>query len=115
MRVETRSGLECVESAVAHEGLAKLRLAIRERQVSFPAQVPSFPRQHSADIQWRIVTLYFVRGWTSEELADRYHVTPSRIRQLLRLWVESARALGYLQEIPAEETIPMETEKATAA
>jgi len=113
--VDTRSGLACVENAVAHERLAQLRQAIRNRQVSFPAQVPSFPRQHSADNQWRIVTLYFVRGWTPEELADRYRVTPSRIRQLLRLWVECARALGYLQEIPAEEMATSETQKATAA
>ena len=115
MRIYARNALASVKNAIAHERLAQLRQAIRNRQVSFPAQVPSFPRQHSADIQWRIVTLYFVRGWTPEDLADRYRVTSSRIRQLLRLWVECARALGYLQEIPAEESVTSEAEKATAA
>ena|SRR5208283_3305695 len=97
------------------ERLARLRQAIWNREISFPAQVPSFPRQHSAEIQWRVVTLYFVRGWTCEQLADRYRVTASRVRQLLRLWVECARALGYLQDIPAESSIAIEREKAAAA
>jgi hypothetical protein len=115
VRIEAHTGRACADGAIAHERLARLRQAIRKREISFPAQVPSFPRQHSADIQWRIVTLYFVMGWACEQLADRYHVTPSRIRQLLRRWVESAKALGYLQEIPAESALTPENEKAEAA
>jgi hypothetical protein len=79
-----------------------LREAIRNREVSFPAQVPRFPEQSNAEAQWRLATLYFVRGWTSERLAGRYHLSSSRIRQLLRDWVECATGLGYVQEIPAE-------------
>ena len=100
---------------MAQERLGRLRRAIHNREVSFPAQVPSFPRQHSVKIQWRVVTLYFVRGWTCEQLADRYGVTSHRVRQLLRRWVDRATALGYLQEIPAETWMAARSEEAAAA
>jgi hypothetical protein len=103
------------DGTITHERLARLQQAIRAREVSFPAQVPSFPRQHSANIQWRVVTLYFVRGWTCEQLADRYGVTSHRVRQLLRRWVECAAALGYLQKIPTERLMATTCEDAAAA
>jgi len=105
---------DCADGSIAHERLARLREAIRNRQVSFPAQVPSFPRQYNKEIQWRAVTLYFVRGWTCEQLAARYAVTPSRVRQLLRSWVDCAVALGYIQKIPAESLIATGSQKAAA-
>jgi transposase-like protein len=104
-----------VGSAIPSERLARLRQAIQNRRVSFPAQVPSFQREYSAEIQWRVVTLYFIRGWTCEQLAARYGVTASRVRQLLRRWVECAAALGYLQEIPPETLIAARSENAAAA
>jgi len=100
---------------IAHKRLAVLRQAIRNREVSFPAQVPSFPRQNWGENQWRVVILYFGRGWTCERLAARYGVTCGRVRQLLRSWVECAMARGYLQEIPAESSIAGQNEKAAAA
>jgi hypothetical protein len=87
--------------AIASHRLASLREAIRHGEVSFPASVPSFARQYREQTQWRVASLYFVRGWTAEQLAARYQVTSSRIRQSLRRWVECAATLGYLQEIPA--------------
>jgi hypothetical protein len=42
-------------------------------------------------------------------------VTTSRVRQLLRRWVECAAALGYLQEIPPETLIAARSENAAAA
>jgi len=106
--------VDSASGSIAQERLARLRQAIRNRQVSFPAQVPSFPRQYSVEIQWRAVTLYFVMGWTCEQLAARYRVTPSRVRQLLRSWVECAVALGYMQKIPEESVIARGSEKAAA-
>lgn len=102
-------------NAIPHERLARLRQAIQNGEVSFPAQVPTFPRQYNGEIQWRVVTLYFVRGWTCERLADRYGVTCNRVRQLLRSWVECAKARRYLQEIPAESSIAADHEAAAAA
>jgi hypothetical protein len=77
-----------------------LRKAIRNNRVSFPAQVPVFACQHRADIQWRLAGLYFVRGWSTARLGQRYKFTSRRVHQLLRQWVSRAKVLGYLQEIP---------------
>jgi hypothetical protein len=104
-----------LHGVIAHRRPAGLRQAIQNGEVSFPAQVPSFPRQHSGEIQWRVVTLYFVRGWTCDQLAARYGITSRRVRQLLRLWVDCATVLGYLQEIPAESSMAPRSEEAAAA
>jgi DNA-binding response OmpR family regulator len=80
--------------------LQRLRTAIQRAEVSFPSQMPVFNRQSRADIQWRVVVLYFVRNWSSKALGQRYGVTMTRVRQILSQWVRRATALGYLQEIP---------------
>jgi hypothetical protein len=82
--------------------LSRLRRAIHRNRVCFPEAVPVFANQPRVDVQWRIVELYFVRGWSCRQLADRYGVCASRIRQLLHRWVDRATTLGYLQEIPPE-------------
>jgi len=83
---------------IAEMRISALRDAIRSNQVSFPSQTPCFPNQSRADIQWRLVQLYFVRGWNCLQLARRYNLTRQRIEQLLAQWVETAARLGYLQE-----------------
>src|SRR5450432_13635 len=80
--------------------ISALRSAIQINQVSFPAQIPCF-NQSRADIQWRLVQLYFVRGWSCIQLGRRYNLTRQRIEQLLAEWVDCASTLGYLQEIPS--------------
>ena len=80
--------------------ISALRDAIQTNRVSFPAQIPCF-NQSRADIQWRLVQLYFVRGWNCGQLAHRYNLTRQRIEQLLAQWVDCASTFGYLQEIPA--------------
>lgn len=77
-----------------------LRRAIQNNWVTFPAQAPVF-EQARADIQWRLVVLYFIRGWTCKQLSRRYDLTRQRIEQIIGDWVHSAVVLGYLQEIPA--------------
>jgi len=81
--------------------LLQLRAAIQDGKVSFPAQVPTFACQSRADVQWRLVELYFVRNWSCSRVGERYGVTLERARQLIKSWVSRAMALGYLQEIPA--------------
>ena len=115
MKSDGHAGRDWANGAFPHERLARLRQAVQNGDVSFPAQVPSFPRQYSGEIQWRAVTLYFVRGWTCEQLAGRDGVTCNRVRQLLRSWAECAKARGYLQEIPAENSIAARNEKGAAA
>jgi hypothetical protein len=92
----------CSEAANDSVRLDYLRKAIRDNRVSFPAQVPIFACQHRVEIQWRLVALYFVQGWSAVRIARRYKVTSRRVQQLLRQWVTRARMLGYLQEIPTE-------------
>ena len=85
---------------IAQMRISALRTAIQTNKVSFPAQTPCF-NQSRTDIQWRLVQLYFVRGWNCVQLARRYNLTRQRIEQLLAEWVGCAATLGYLQEIPA--------------
>jgi hypothetical protein len=82
-----------------------LQRAIWKNQVSFPAQVPVFEKQTRPDVQWRLVQLYFIRGWSFVDLARRYEVTPQRVMQIVTIWRMRAVALGYIQEIPAEDPI----------
>lgn len=86
---------------IAQISLRRLRAAIQNHEVSFPAQVPIFECQSRSEIQWRLVELYFVRNWSCPQLGDRYGVTMERARQLISQWVQRAIVLGYLQEIPA--------------
>jgi Sigma-70, region 4 len=79
-----------------------VRQAIRDHVISFPSQVPVFRHLQRADIQWRIVLLYFVHGWSSVKIASRYGMTRERVAQLLRQWTSRAILRGYLDRIPQE-------------
>ena len=85
---------------IAQMRISALRNAIQTSKVSFPAQTPCFNRSR-VDIQWRLVQLYFVQGWSCIQLGRRYNLTRQRIEQLLAEWVDCASTLGYLQEIPS--------------
>src|ERR1700728_4364551 len=84
-----------------------LRKAIEANRINFPAPVPIFPSEFRPDIQWRLVELYFIRGWSSKRLAARYGVTARRIQQSLQHWAGRALERGYLQAIPAEMALPV--------
>ena len=84
--------------SLARERIDNLRSAIRNNRISFPSQTPIF-QQSRSDIQWRLVLLYFVRGWTCKQLSVRYGLTRQRIEQLIAEWVDSAVTHGYMQEI----------------
>jgi hypothetical protein len=79
-----------------------LRSAIRRNLVSFPSEIPVFPKQTRCDIQWRIVQLYFVRGWRLEEIAPRFELCRERVRQILNSWRVQAIHSGYIQPIDPE-------------
>ncbi|MDQ1472074.1 MAG: hypothetical protein QOJ99_3554 [Bryobacterales bacterium] len=83
--------------------LRSLRAAIWQHRVTFPAQIPTFRRQHRRDVQWRAVVLYFVRGWTLQRIAGRYGVTHKRVGQMVRGWADLAMSQGYVARIPSEE------------
>jgi hypothetical protein len=88
-----------VLSSPFYPGSATLRRAIRENSLSFPSRVPPLLKTSSNDMQWRVVLLYFVRGWSSGEICVRFHVPRHRIRQILKDWSVKALALGCMEVI----------------
>ena len=82
-----------------HPGIGILRRAIRGNMVSFPSQIPSLLKEPAADVQWRMVVLFFVCGWRSAKIAARFHVPADRMRKDLYAWSVRAMALGYIQVI----------------
>jgi hypothetical protein len=85
-----------------HPGSETLRRAIRGNIVSFPSQIPSLLKQPAADTQWRIVLLFFVRGWSASRIAARFNVPRHRIWKILNGWSVRALALGHIQVIDPE-------------
>jgi hypothetical protein len=85
-----------------HPGSGILRRAIRGNIVSFPSQIPSFPKGSQAEMQWRMVLLFFVRGWSVAKIAERFLVPSHRVWKLLNEWSLRALALGYVQVIDPE-------------
>ena len=79
--------------------LSKLRDAIRANWVSFPSQVPIFPSCGQRALQHKIIQLYFVMGWSSANIADRYGLLKARVRDLLDAWKWQAANAGYLQHV----------------
>src|SRR5579859_7969388 len=82
-----------------------LRQAVQENLVSFPSQVPVFPRQSRPDLQQRIVLLYFVRGWTMDDIAERCSLGRQRMGQILTAWRVRAVKEGYIQAIEPEHPL----------
>jgi len=84
--------------------LRQWREAVQNNEVAIPSSMPVFACQYRPEIQWRAAELYLVRGWTCQQIANRYHVTRARTWQLIRSWVDRAMALGYLQTIPPPDS-----------
>jgi hypothetical protein len=99
---------------VAELAIDTLRDAVHNNFVSFPAQVPAFPKLARADLQCKLVQLYFLRGWSSESIGKRYGITRERVRQILTQWKARAVFLGLIQYIPPVESSVVPAE-ATAA
>jgi len=83
-------------------GSVVLRRAIRRNVVSFPSQIPVFLKQGPEGMQWRAVLLFFVRGWSSPRIAERFQVPTHRIWQILEDWSVRAFALGYVHVLDAD-------------
>jgi hypothetical protein len=79
-----------------------LRQAVRENLVSFPSQVPVFGKPSRPDLQQKSVLLYFVCGWTMEDIAKRYCLGRQRMGQVLTAWRIRAVKQGYIQAIDPE-------------
>ena len=88
--------------APVHPSSGILRRAIRGNIVSFPSQIPIFLKERPDDMQWRMVLLFFVRGWSAANIAERFHVPDHRVWKVLNAWSVRALTLGYVQVIDPE-------------
>ncbi len=83
-------------------GNRTLQTLIRGNFVCFPSQAPVFGQRVRRDLQWRLAVLYFVRGWSTRLIADRYGLTRERCGQIISDWRIRAIALGYIQDVTPE-------------
>ena len=89
-------------------GIGDLREAIRANRVSFPSQVPTFPKHARPDLQCKLAQLYFVLGWNYGNIGARYGLARARVGQILNTWRRRAVETGYIQLIPPSEAISAE-------
>jgi hypothetical protein len=85
----------------------EVRNALRGNRISFPTPVPTFERHDRPDLQWKLAELYFVLGWSCENIAARYGLIHQRVRQILNTWKRRAVEMGYIQYIPPAETLEL--------
>jgi hypothetical protein len=96
--IDSEAGLK----TPVYPGSAALRRALRANIVCFPSRIPILLKQPAADMQWRTVLLFFVRGWSAARIAARFQVPKHRILKSLNEWSSRALALGYVQIIDPE-------------
>ncbi len=96
-----RAGIELLGEA----GNRILRTAIRCNLVTFPAQVPVFKKVTRPDVHARFALLYFVRGWSMSDIADRYGLGRQRVGQIITQWRICAVNQEYVQVIDEATTI----------
>jgi hypothetical protein len=82
------------------DSLNELRRKIRQNRVSFPSQVPTFPKHDRPDLQRKAVQLYFLFGWSCSRIGIRLGILRQRVQQILTTWKRRAIQVGYIQQIP---------------
>jgi hypothetical protein len=83
----------------------QLREAVRDNQVSFPSQIPTFSKHTRPDLQQKLVQLYFICGWSGPKIRARYRLGAQRFQQILSTWKRRAVELGYIQTIPPDQSV----------
>lgn len=94
-------GKACPQTLI-NPGGTLLRRAVRRNIVSFPSQIPVFAKQPPDGMQWRMVLLFFVRGWSLGDVASRFKVPKHRVCQILNFWSVRALTLGFVEVIDPE-------------
>ncbi len=82
-----------------------LREAIRSNRISFPSQVPVFPKHDRADLQRKMVQLYFLFGWSCSRIGAQYGLRRQRVQQILNAWKRRAVQMGYVPSIPSAQAV----------
>lgn len=86
-------------------GNRALQMAVRRNQVCFPSQAPIFGRNPRREMQWRVAVLYFVRGWSTMQIARRYGLTRERCGQIISEWRIRAVNMGYIQDVTPDAPV----------
>jgi hypothetical protein len=84
-------------------GNRALQVAVRRNLVCFPSQAPIFGKRPRRDVQWRLAILYFIRGWSTREIARRYGLTRERCGQIITDWRIRAVNMGYIQDVTPDD------------
>jgi hypothetical protein len=100
--IHAEIGPRTVELALL--GNRTLQSLVRGNFVCFPSQAPVFGQKSRRDLQWRLAVLYFVRGWSTRSIAERYGLTRERCGQIISDWRIRAVALGYIEDVTPEGT-----------
>jgi len=85
-------------------GNREIQTLIRGNFICFPAQAPIFGERSRRNLQWRLAVLYFVRGWSTRVIAERYGLRRERCGQIISDWRIRAITLGYIQDVTPEGT-----------
>ena len=111
-RPDLRAAIDCTnesESLVFRTN-SRLRAAIRDNTVTFPAQMAHLRSRTNGDRSERIVHLYFVSGWPVPRIRSRYQLSRQAINTILNEWRQRAIAAGFVQEIqPRSEEHELES------
>jgi transposase len=92
------------EASLRDIQIHELRQAICLNQISFPSQVPVFPKHDRPDLQQKLAQLYFVLGWSCPKIGARYGLSRARVLQILNSWKRRAVEVGWIQRIPSAES-----------
>jgi hypothetical protein len=98
-----RTGQQEISMDLALLGNRALQVAVRRNLVCFPSQAPIFGKQPRRDVQWRLAVLYFIRGWSTREIARRYGLTRERCGQIITDWRIRAVNMGYIQDVTPDD------------
>ncbi len=84
-----------------------LRAGIRNNLVTFPSEVSVFKKTTRPDLQAKIAVLYFVRGWSTARIGERYRIGRQRVAQIVTKWRIRAVCHGYVQLITEATLVPV--------
>jgi hypothetical protein len=98
---------DTAETKLCEMRIDHLRKAIRRHEVSFPSQVPTFPKHDRPDLQQKLAQLYFIRGWNGPQIGVRYSLSRLRVYQILSTWTRRAVEAGYIQSIPPVRSLKL--------
>jgi hypothetical protein len=94
-------------STLDQAGNRVVRAGIRNNLITFPSEVPVFKKTTRPDLQAKIAVLYFVMGWSTERIGERYRIGRQRVSQIVTTWRIRAVRQGFIQVINETTLVPV--------